>query len=638
MKAIILAAGYATRLLAAHGDDREAAAARSAGGRWSTTCSTGSARSTRSTTIHVVTNHKFADSFVALGRDAERGRRSVHDDGTTSERRPARRDRRHPLRASTRRARDDDLLVDRRRQPLRLQRSPTTCAGGAGKGEASAVALYDVGDLELVEAVQHRRARRRRPRSSASSRSPRARPTTLVRDRDVPLPPRARAARRARTSTRATRPTSPAASSPGSSRACPSTATASRATGATSATRPSCSRRTTGSGSGRAAPPGFLLPRLECRPMATHRARAPRTSAGTSPTSARTPTRRARSGSTLVETRAGLRARATAARSPSLDAPGLRALLDEADELEQELSRLQVYSYLRLSMAATDVEANDLATFSRDRVAEIENDARLPRPRVDRARRRPRRGAARRRRARAVRAQAARRAGGEAVRPERAGGAGAERAPPDGLGLAGAARPARLDARGAVRRGRGRAAAHDQPAALVSLPPRPRRSALRAVTRSSRGSRRAPTCWPPCYDALVGDRLTIDRLRGYTNPMQPTNMGNELDDEIVEAMMTATEESYRSRRKWFEAKARLLGLDKLELADQYAPIGEARALHVARGGRHRRHVVRPLLAAARGDLPRRASTRPRRRAAAERQGPAARTARRSRRRSCRTSS
>ena len=51
----------------------------------------------------------------------------------------------------------------------------------------------------------------------------------------------------------------------------------------------------------------------------------------------------------------------------------MRALLDEADELEQELSRLQVYSYLRLSMAATDVEANDLATFSRDRVAEIEN-------------------------------------------------------------------------------------------------------------------------------------------------------------------------------------------------------------------------------------------------------------------------
>jgi oligoendopeptidase F len=59
--------------------------------------------------------------------------------------------------------------------------------------------------------------------------------------------------------------------------------------------------------------------------------------------------------------------------------------------------------------------------------------------------------------------------------------------------------------------------------------------------------------------------------------MQPTNMDNELDDETVEAMMSATEEAYPIARRWFVAKARLLGLDKLELADQYAPIGDARA-------------------------------------------------------------
>jgi oligoendopeptidase F len=79
------------------------------------------------------------------------------------------------------------------------------------------------------------------------------------------------------------------------------------------------------------------------------------------------------------------------------------------------------------------------------------------------------------------------------------------------------------------------------------------------------------------YDALVGDRLSIDRLRGYENPMQPTNMSNELDDETVEAMLTATEEAYPIARSWFAAKARLLGLERLELADQYAPIGEPRA-------------------------------------------------------------
>jgi hypothetical protein len=36
-------------------------------------------------------------------------------------------------------------------------------------------------------------------------------------------------------------------------------------------------------------------------------------------------------------------------------------------------------------------------------------------------------------------------------------------------------------------------------------------------------------------ESAQGDRLSIDRLRGYANPMQPTNMGNELDDETVEA-------------------------------------------------------------------------------------------------------
>jgi oligoendopeptidase F len=58
----------------------------------------------------------------------------------------------------------------------------------------------------------------------------------------------------------------------------------------------------------------------------------------------------------------------------SLDAPGLRAMLDEADELEQELSRLGQYSRLRLALDAVDAEANDLATVARDRLAEIDNE------------------------------------------------------------------------------------------------------------------------------------------------------------------------------------------------------------------------------------------------------------------------
>jgi oligoendopeptidase F len=260
----------------------------------------------------------------------------------------------------------------------------------------------------------------------------------------------------------------------------------------------------------------------------------------------------------------------------SLDGAAFRALLDETDELEQELSRLQVYSYLRLSMAATEVEANDLATFSRDRAAEIENalvflglewialdDDKateiLSSPEVAPYEHK--------------------------LRVER------DEKP---YVLSEAEEQALNARRPTVSAWQ---ALHDRHVSTLEVPfdagegesphtisqllsylYRPDRDIrLRAVTALYEGLAPRTDVLAAAYDALVGDRLSIDRLRGYKNPMQPTNMNNELDDETVEAMMTATEEAYPVARKWLEAKAGLLGLDKLELADQYAPIGDARA-------------------------------------------------------------
>jgi oligoendopeptidase F len=79
-----------------------------------------------------------------------------------------------------------------------------------------------------------------------------------------------------------------------------------------------------------------------------------------------------------------------------------------------------------------------------------------------------------------------------------------------------------------------------------------------------------------CYDALVGDRLSIDRLRGIPDPMWPTNQRNELGGDVVEVMMVAVEEHYELGRRWFVRKAEVLGLDRLQLADQYAPVGSDR--------------------------------------------------------------
>jgi len=262
-------------------------------------------------------------------------------------------------------------------------------------------------------------------------------------------------------------------------------------------------------------------------------------------------------------------------RIGELDAAGMRALLDEVDELEQHLSRLQVYSYLRLSMAATDVEANDLATFSRDRGAEIENALvflglewiALDDDRAEQLLDSPDLAPYEHK-----------------LRVER------DEKPyvlsePEEQAL-NARRPT-VSAWQAL---------HDRHISTLEIPfdagegEQPhtisqllsylyrtdRDLRLRAVTALFEGLEPRADVLGAAYDALVGDRLSIDRLRGFTDPMQPTNMNNELDGATVEAMMSATEEAYPIARKWFDAKARLLGLDKLEIADQYAPIGEAR--------------------------------------------------------------
>ncbi len=283
----------------------------------------------------------------------------------------------------------------------------------------------------------------------------------------------------------------------------------------------------------------------------------------------------ARAGWTALVDRAREFAKRYRGTIASLDAPKLRALLDEADELGEDLSRLQVYTFLRLSMDATDVEANDLTTIGRDRSAEIENDlVFLGLEWI------------------ALDDDAAEQL---LAAPELAPFAHKLRVERDEKPyVLSEAEEQALNARRPVVSSW--QALHDRQVSTLEVPfddgegerphtvsellsylYRPDRTIrLAAVEALFEGLKPRADVLAACYDALVGDRLGIDRLRGFEHPMRPTNMGNELDDATVDAMMAATEEAYGIGRKWFEAKARLLGLDRLELADQYAPTGEAR--------------------------------------------------------------
>jgi glucose-1-phosphate thymidylyltransferase len=101
--------------------------------------------------VHVVTNHKFADSFRQWADARKRGaaRLEVHDDGTTSEddRLGAIGDVAFVVDAAG--LENDDLLVIAGDNLFDFSLGDYI-RWWRGKGEASAVALYDVGDLELV--------------------------------------------------------------------------------------------------------------------------------------------------------------------------------------------------------------------------------------------------------------------------------------------------------------------------------------------------------------------------------------------------------------------------------------------------------------------------------------------------------
>ena len=75
------------------------------------------------------------------------------------------------------------------------------------------------------------------------------------------------------------------------------------------------------------------------------------------------------------------------------------------------------------------------------------------------------------------------------------------------------------------------------------------------------------------YETLMQDKLTMDRLRHYPNPMAARHLRNEIDPESVEQMMRVTEEHYPIGHDYFELKGKLLGLAPLEIYDQYAPLG-----------------------------------------------------------------
>ena len=69
-----------------------------------------------------------------------------------------------------------------------------------------------------------------------------------------------------------------------------------------------------------------------------------------------------------------------------------------------------------------------------------------------------------------------------------------------------------------------------------------------------------------------------DRTRGYTSPIASMNLCNAVEDEVVEALVSAVRDAYPAlAHRYFNLKARWLGLEKLQYWDRNAPLPGADA-------------------------------------------------------------
>jgi oligoendopeptidase F len=74
------------------------------------------------------------------------------------------------------------------------------------------------------------------------------------------------------------------------------------------------------------------------------------------------------------------------------------------------------------------------------------------------------------------------------------------------------------------------------------------------------------------FNTLLQDKATNDRLRRYPHWLASRNLSNEATDESVAALVEAVTSSYGIARRWYDLKARLLGIDKLADYDRMAPV------------------------------------------------------------------
>ena len=78
-----------------------------------------------------------------------------------------------------------------------------------------------------------------------------------------------------------------------------------------------------------------------------------------------------------------------------------------------------------------------------------------------------------------------------------------------------------------------------------------------------------------CLNGIKGEVITLSKMRGYKSPLEETLINSRMDEETLDAMLTAMRESLPAFRRYYRRKGELLGSSNgLPFYNLFAPIGE----------------------------------------------------------------
>jgi oligoendopeptidase F len=108
---------------------------------------------------------------------------------------------------------------------------------------------------------------------------------------------------------------------------------------------------------------------------------------------------------------------------------------------------------------------------------------------------------------------------------------------------------------------------------LTDLDGARRKAAAKELSRVIRGNVRL---FALVTNTLAKDKEIEDQWRGFARPISSRNLGNQVEDEVVDALVAAVRASYpRLSHRYYRLKARWMGQEQLDYWDRNAPLPDA---------------------------------------------------------------